>query len=60
MFSYTQSQKCNIYQIVKDHFTFIYNITKKYINILHFIDFYILYKMICIPLKNAKEVKLKI
>lgn len=45
----------NIYQMIKSHFTFIYNIVKRYINILYFIIFYILYKIICIVLKKKYQ-----
>lgn len=40
---------------------FAYNIAKRYINVLHFIDFCIFYKTIYVILKKiAKKVKQKI
>lgn len=47
--------------MVKGYFTFIYNVAKKCVDILHFMGLCVLYKIICIALKkNAKEVELKI
>lgn len=61
MLSYAKSQKSNVYQMIKSHFTFAYNVVKRCVNILHFISLCVLYKIIYTVLKeNAKEVKLKI
>lgn len=61
MLSYARSQKSNIYQIVKGHFTFIYKVAKRCIDVLHFTGLCVSYETICIALKeNTKEVELKI
>lgn len=47
--------------MVKGYFTFAYNVAKECIDILHSMGLCVLYKIICITLKeNAKEVELKI
>lgn len=47
--------------MVKSYFIFVYNVTKRYVDNLHFMDLYILYMTICVALKeNSNEVKLKI
>ena len=47
--------------MLKSHFTFVYNVAKRYIDILYPIGFYLLYQIICVTLKeNSKEVELQI
>lgn len=61
MFSYGQSQRFNIHQMIKSHFTFAYNVAKRYVDILHSMGLCISYETICIALKNnTKEIELKI
>ena len=61
MLSYTRSQKFNIYQMVKNYFTFIYNVAKKYVDVLYSMGLCVSYEIIRIILKeNAKEVEWKI
>lgn len=45
--------------MVKNYFLFAYNITKKCINVLHFMNLYILYKIICIALKKCQKNKIE-
>ena len=59
--SYTKSQSSNVYQILKGHFTFAYNVAKRCIDVLHFMGLCVSYKTVWVALnENVKEVELKI
>ena len=61
MLSYARNQRSNVYQMVKGYFTFVYNVAKRCIDVLHFMGLCVSYKTIRVALKdNAKEVELKI
>lgn len=61
MLTYTRSSKSNIYQRVKRYFIFVYNIIKRYIDVLHFMGLCVSYKTFLVDIKeNTKEVELKI
>lgn len=54
-------QRVNVYRMVKDYFTFAYNVTKRCINVLHSMGFYVSYETIQVAFKeNTKEIKIKI
>lgn len=50
--SYARNQKSNVHQIIKSHFTLVFNIAKRYIYVLHSIDLYVSYNTICIASKK--------
>lgn len=61
MLSYTRSQRSNIYQMIKGYFIFVYNVAKRYIDVLYSMGLCVLYKTIQVALKeNIKEVEWKI
>lgn len=55
MLSYAKSQRSNVYQMVKGHFTFAYNVAKRCVDVLHSMDLCMPYETIRVTLKKCQR-----
>ncbi len=53
--SYAKSQRSNVYQMVKGHFIFVYNVAKRGVDVLHSMGLYMSYEIIRVALKKMSK-----